>query len=1094
MKKILVKTVLGAVATGVIATSGVLTTVMADDINRSEVNTAAYYSPVKSSEIKGELYKENTKEVYASKEVLDGVELENTGENYVYKIKFKAINIGSLYKIKAFSSYEDALNNKDGHILDLKGIGTEKQEVIIESKTELKEIYFKLYFDSIKELFPNNYEENEELAAEIVRLDISKIEEKSQYNETNVNVGESVNLKITDGGPVNPDIRRGVDSIGRIIEKNGKKFIRLKYYSKNESVVGIGNEIKVYDSGLRNLSYADDKLKNEKEAKILEKRVVETGNIQRGDYEISEVDVPIDGKDKVYLYAKVLGVNGIEYYKFGILYWESGANILQPEETKVDTPNFLNVKQLGTNIKGPEDERLEFDFEKDGKIHSPYMSKDGKKFKLSTGNHALSVFFKRDNLDNTKLRYIRYTLDGKEPTADSPAASIGFRNNAGNILANKFYEITIDPLADVPNFTKKGGNVVLKVKGYSADNSETSETKEFTFPFDSYSLDEVDTQVHIGDKTYNAKLDTNRLSALTEDVRLSTGKVEENEIRESLEKAAKDAGIKDAQILKLRVLDSKGDIYKPYYRNEWNEDKNPLMRLAITDYPVDENTSVFIYKNGEFRPVAAYRGYTGLFYVDVNQPEAFYVFGSTENLKEKQVEKLKETIKNAEDKIKDLNTSKEKVKVQQEIEQAGKMLSKASRITLDKTIRFIDNIERYMKAMDGATQDKEYLSAKAKVLVEIADKPILKDLLKDSKYNLIQSKKDRLIKDVSEENIKALEAELENLDYKYSNKEVAFSIRRYDNSEVESMANGVFDNRGRLIFKEDKTYLEINLKTLKVLTIRAHLLHLSVFKATLDEGEEFKVYSLGKFDDLARNGKLEMFDKKILLEIPGDLRNFYNIRVDNDGMPGANPQAKLYIEDISKVQEKTEEKEKLEFKIQPKKWDKNSGLDLKFKVNASKDDLVDVKVDGILLDKSKYRVESGSTVLTLGKDYLNTLKSGKHTLELEFKEGEKFLGGSVHAEFDVENEKIDNQIPDEKPEIDGKEPKSGDKSKSLDSKEIGKNLKDVKSIAQNDDYLNNIKSPKTGDSKNILQISIVAGIVSVGGLISTILFRKKKAK
>ena len=92
----------------------------------------------------------------------------------------------------------------------------------------------------------------------------------------------------------------------------------------------------------------------------------------------------------------------------------------------------------------------------------------------------------------------------------------------------------------------------------------------------------------------------------------------EKEIREALLKDAEKAGIKNASLVKLRVLDSKGNVYRPYYKNEWNEDRNPLMRLALNDYPKENDSSVFVYKNGEFRPVAAYRGYTGVFYMYIN--------------------------------------------------------------------------------------------------------------------------------------------------------------------------------------------------------------------------------------------------------------------------------------------------------------------------------------------------------------------------------------------------------------------------------------------------------------------------------------------
>lgn len=1095
MKKIWLNAVLGTAAAGIITTSGAFTAI-AGDLHHEEKITAEYNS-AKKTKLTGKLFKEDTNEDYASKEVLDGIEVEKNGSEYIYTVSFKKINIGSLYKIKYFTSVEDAKNRTNGKDLELRSIGQDKSTVTIRSDKELKEAYFLVYFDSIKEMFPGNYEQYEDMAAELVRLAITKNESGGE-SEPKVKIGESVKIKVTDGGPVSPDVRRAVDSLGRVIEKDGKKHLRLKYYSKNENVVGDEKKPTVYDYGLRDLRYSYEELESDSEDKavVLEKKVVETGKIQRGEYVITEVDIPIDGKDKVYLYGKVLGVNGQEYYKFGVLTWEGGANIPDPAETKVDTPQLLNVKQLGLNIKSKTDERLEYDFEKDGEILSPYMSKDGKKFKLSEPNHALSAFFKRDNLDNTKLRYIRYTLDGSEPDANSPAAGIGFRNNSANILANKFYEIVIDPLNDVAGFTKNGGDVTLKVKGFNADNNEASETKKYVFTFDSYSLDEVAAELTIGGKTYHGKLDTNRAYGLTEDVRLHSEEVGEKEIREALLKDAEKAGIKNASLVKLRVLDSKGNVYRPYYKNEWNEDRNPLMRLALNDYPKENDSSVFVYKNGEFRPVAAYRGYTGVFYMYINQPEGFYVIGKTEKLLEGQIEKLEKKVKDAEEKIKDLETSKEKVKVQQEIEAANKLLSRPKWIKLEKVIRIIDNIDKYIKALDNALQDNEHLSRKAKALTEIADSPILKELLTDVKLNAINDKKEKLKAAATEDNIKALEEELDKLEYKHPSKEVGFRIRRYDDINTDSMANGVFDNTGRLIFAGDKTYLEMNLKTMTVLTIRAHLLHLSAFKDNLDSGQPFNVYSVGKFDDVARDGSLGLFDKKILLELTGELKQIYNVRVDNDGMPGANPQAKLSIEDISKDPIKPKNKKNIEFKVSPANWTRGQE-GLEFKANASKDDLISVKVDGAELSKGDYKVESGSTVITLKKEFLSRLKDGKHVLKLEFKEGERFKGGDVAAEFEVkEKEKTqkpeDNKKPEENSKDDNKsrpdmkdESKNGSDNRASDSVHEEK-VKDGK-ISESE----KIAAPKTGDSKSNIFLYAVS-FISLGGIITGLLFRKRK--
>lgn len=47
-----------------------------------------------------------------------------------------------------------------------------------------------------------------------------------------------------------------------------------------------------------------------------------------------------------------------------------------------------------------------------------------------------------------------------------------------------------------------------------------------------------------------------------------------------------------------------------------------------------------------------------------------------------------------------------------------------------------------------------------------------------------------------------------------------------------------------------------------------------------------------------------------------------------------------------------------------------------------------VKVDSALIAADKYTAVSGSTVITLKKDYLDTLSVGKHTLTVVYNDGD----------------------------------------------------------------------------------------------------------
>ena len=69
-------------------------------------------------------------------------------------------------------------------------------------------------------------------------------------------------------------------------------------------------------------------------------------------------------------------------------------------------------------------------------------------------------------------------------------------------------------------------------------------------------------------------------------------------------------------------------------------------------------------------------------------------------------------------------------------------------------------------------------------------------------------------------------------------------------------------------------------------------------------------------------------------------------------------------------------------------WTKNSGKNLGFKVNGEISKFTGVKVDGTLIGNDKYTAVSGSTVVTLKKDYLETLSVGKHTLSVVYTDGE----------------------------------------------------------------------------------------------------------
>ena len=117
------------------------------------------------------------------------------------------------------------------------------------------------------------------------------------------------------------------------------------------------------------------------------------------------------------------------------------------------------------------------------------------------------------------------------------------------------------------------------------------------------------------------------------------------------------------------------------------------------------------------------------------------------------------------------------------------------------------------------------------------------------------------------------------------------------------------------------------------------------------------------------------------------------------------------------------------------KWTKSSDKNLAFRANGEFSKFTGVKVDGTKIDTDKYTAVSGSTIVNLKKEYLETLSVGKHTLTVAYTDGECSTEFEIKAASTAKKDTTD------------KENKS---SKTTASK------------------LDNAKTPKTGDNSNIL--------------------------
>lgn len=69
------------------------------------------------------------------------------------------------------------------------------------------------------------------------------------------------------------------------------------------------------------------------------------------------------------------------------------------------------------------------------------------------------------------------------------------------------------------------------------------------------------------------------------------------------------------------------------------------------------------------------------------------------------------------------------------------------------------------------------------------------------------------------------------------------------------------------------------------------------------------------------------------------------------------------------------------------KYITDSKEDIVFKANGDFTKFTGIKVDGVSVDARYYTAISGSTIVTLKKEYLATLSVGKHTLEITYTDG-----------------------------------------------------------------------------------------------------------
>ena len=150
--------------------------------------------------------------------------------------------------------------------------------------------------------------------------------------------------------------------------------------------------------------------------------------------------------------------------------------------------------------------------------------------------------------------------------------------------------------------------------------------------------------------------------------------------------------------------------------------------------------------------------------------------------------------------------------------------------------------------------------------------------------------------------------------------------------------------------------------------------------------------------------------------------------------------------------------------------------EITIKSNGKFDKFQGIKVDENLVDKSNYTAKSGSTIVTLKADYLNTLSIGEHKIAFVYDDGE------VETEF---------VIAESKKTEDNKNVEQAEQEEKNTSKEETSNQQNTK------DDNKQATTPKTDDLSNIVLWRVglaVSGILFVIILGCKIKGSRKKAR
>ena len=163
--------------------------------------------------------------------------------------------------------------------------------------------------------------------------------------------------------------------------------------------------------------------------------------------------------------------------------------------------------------------------------------------------------------------------------------------------------------------------------------------------------------------------------------------------------------------------------------------------------------------------------------------------------------------------------------------------------------------------------------------------------------------------------------------------------------------------------------------------------------------------------------------------------------------------------------------EKIEYKViegAEQKYTITEDTEARFKIDADYSLFNNkVYVDNVLVDSSNYTSKSGSTIIVLNKDYVDTLAVGEHTLKVAFTDG-----GEAETAFTIVKKAEDNNNNEDNNENNNENntPSKSENKEEMKDKDNGSN-------------------PKTGDN---IMIYVAMASMSIIGLGATTIIAKKK--